>query len=121
MEPGTKKRFIENFESMGAERFYGSLLRYAVQRLSDDLAQREMDEAARKEGKVTSDTPYKSSRPEIALLEHYNAFLTYYRREKIEVYREIASIFRRAANKIYRLMLKQNLINRNSKFLNLVG
>jgi hypothetical protein len=121
MDQGTKKRFISNYESMGGDRFYGSLIRYSVQRLADDKAQRELEELNRKDGKTTSDIAHKPSRPEIVLMEHSAQFLTYYRREKLEVYREISAHFRRAANKIYRLMLKQHLIGRNSKFLNLVG
>jgi len=51
---------------------------------------------------------------------YYNEFLIAYRREGVKEYFEIAEIFRRAANQIYRFLLSKNLVNKNKKFFNLV-
>jgi hypothetical protein len=58
--------------------------------------------------------------PDIELLELYDKFLLFYRRENEEVYFEIAKLCRRAAHKVYRALLRQKLVEKNLKFLNLV-
>ena len=57
---------------------------------------------------------------DIKLLELYNTFLIYYRREGLEDYLIIAKIFRRVAHKIYRSMLNKGLTPKNGKFLNII-
>ena len=58
--------------------------------------------------------------PNIQYLIYHDYFMTLYRKEGEEIYIELAKIFRRAAHKIYRVMLKKQLTNHNVKFLNLV-
>ena len=50
----------------------------------------------------------------------YDQFIILYRREGEDIYLDIAKIFRRAAHKVYRIMLKKKLTPKNNKFLNLV-
>jgi len=58
--------------------------------------------------------------PDVELMELYDKFLLYYRRENEEVYFEIAKLCRKAAHKVYRALLRQKLVEKNSKFLNLI-
>ena len=64
---------------------------------------------------------YKGMSPEIMFLNCYDQFMILYRREGEEVYLDLAKIFRRAGHKIYRVMLKRKMIEKNAKFLNLVS
>ena len=54
------------------------------------------------------------------LMEYYDMFLKLYRREGEAIYLELAKQFRRAGHKIYRIILKKGLTERNNKFLNIV-
>jgi hypothetical protein len=63
---------------------------------------------------------YKGQSPDLEFLEYYDKFMILYRREGDPNYLEVARIFRRAAHKIYRLMLKKQMTSHNAKFLNLV-
>lgn len=58
--------------------------------------------------------------PYLDFLACYDQFIILYRREGDDTYLNIAKIFRRAAHKIYRVMLKKNLTPKNKKFLNLI-
>lgn len=63
---------------------------------------------------------YKGVSPELELLDYYDQFIILYRREGDQVYLGMASVLRRAAHKIYRIMLKKKMTSYNLKFLNLV-
>jgi hypothetical protein len=63
---------------------------------------------------------YKGILPDLELLEYYDQFIILYRREGDQIYLGMASIFRKTAHKIYRIMLKKNMTLYNPKFLNLV-
>lgn len=63
---------------------------------------------------------YKGISPEIDFLDYYEQFLVLYRREGEETHLKLASIFRKAAHRIYRALLKKGLTNRNTRFLNSV-
>jgi hypothetical protein len=97
-----KELFIKKFESAGQERFYKFLITYSLE-------------------KASSPTTKKGPSPELELINYEEKFLQLYRRENEDVYLDIAKQFRRAANKIYRILLKQNIIKYNNKFLNLVS
>ena len=58
--------------------------------------------------------------PEKRLLSMSDKFLAQYRINGDDAYLIISKIFRRAAHKIYRLLLKKHLITKNDSFLNLV-
>lgn len=96
-----KQKFVELFEAMGASDFYKNLLRYADQRIED--------------GSYAVGVS-----PEIDLLNNYTHFLHLYRQEHKEVYRQLYIHFRRAANTVYRKMVRKKITNRSKKFFNLV-
>ncbi len=58
--------------------------------------------------------------PELHFLGCHDRFMVLYRREGEDVYLRIAKIFRKAAHKVYRIMLKKRMTSTNAKFLNLV-
>jgi hypothetical protein len=98
-----KKEFVPKYLSGGEEKFYNFLLFYSVNKLM---------KMQKKE--------YSGISPNLELLEYYNQFIILYRREGNDLYLQMAKVFRKAAHKIYRLMLKRNLTPKNIKFLNLV-
>lgn len=104
-----KKLFVSKFSSFGNEKFYKFLLNYAVNRL---ITNEELKKGPKAEPTGLS--------PEAELMDYHDRFLILYRRESDVVYLEIAKLFRKAAHKIYRIMLKKDMIERDGKFLNLV-
>jgi hypothetical protein len=101
MQNASKQLFVQRFENVGPAEFYTFLTRYADTRISENAVN-------------------KGTSPEVELLNYATQFIQIYRRENKEIYREIAFCFRRAAHKAYRQMVKNKLIKRNNKFLNLV-
>lgn len=96
-----KKLFINKYSSVGEEKFFKFLITYALNRIVE--------------------TPGKNNyNPAIELMEYYDMFLKLYRREGDLIYLDLARQFRRAGHKIYRVILKKGLSERNGKFLNLV-
>jgi len=95
--------FIEKFKSIGNDRFYSFLLTYAINKLI----------------KIKANN-FEGISPEIEFLEYAERFLQLYRRENNAIHLDLSRTFRRAGHKIYRLMRKQNLINKNSRFLQAV-
>lgn len=95
-----KKQFILKYHSGGGDKLYRFLISYAVERMADEN---------------------KSMSPEIELFDLYEKFLSLYRQEDDLTLLEISKICRRAAHKVYRIFMKQNLIDKNVKFLNVVG
>jgi hypothetical protein len=63
---------------------------------------------------------YKGILPHIELLDYYEQLIILYRREGEEIYLKVAKTFRKAAHKVYRIMLKKKMSPVNSKFLNVV-
>lgn len=92
--------FIDKFSSVGNEKFYKYLLNYAVIRMAE--------------------TTIDGISPEIEFINYYEKFLATYRREQNPVILEMAKVFRKAANKVYRLLLKKEVIDKNAKFFNIV-
>jgi hypothetical protein len=97
-----KKEFVPKYTAVGEPKFYRSLLFDAINKLR--LKEKESFKTA----------------PNIEFLEWSQQFLTMYRREGDQVYLEMSRIFRRAAHKIYRALLKKKMITYNPRFLNLV-
>jgi hypothetical protein len=97
----TKILFISKYNTFGSEKFYKFLLDYAGSRIG---------------GEKTAKNPS----PEIELMGYYDKFLALYRKENEQIYLEIAKLFRRASNKIYRTMLKVGVVEKSDKFLNVV-
>lgn len=96
-----KKIFLEKYEKTGKEQFYQFILSYATSRLN--------------KGEMQKPTP------ENELLSYYEKFLALYRKDNNENYIEMAKTFRRAAQKIYKIMLDVGLTTKNTKFLTAVG
>lgn len=98
-----KREFVPKYLAAGELKFYRFLLFYALNKMV-----------------YIEKGVYKGKSPEIDFLDYYDQFIILYRREGEEVYLDLARVFRRAAHKIYRVMLKKNLTERNPRFLNLV-
>lgn len=102
-EETIKKEFLTKYVKDGEEKFYKFLITSAVNKLISIM-----------EGK------YKGKSPELEFMDYHDQFIILYRREGESVYFDLAKLFRKAAHKTYRVMLKKNLTPRNAKFLNLV-
>ena len=101
----SKQLFINKYASIGNEKFFRFLLSYAENRINTDKNLRKSKN-------------YLS--PEQELLEYYEKFIFLYRKENNIDLLNIAKIFRKAAHATYRMLLKDKLIKKSHKFLNLV-
>lgn len=101
-----KKEFVPKYLAAGEPKFYRFLLLYALNKLI----------YMNKFGKDS----FKGKSPETEFLDYYDQFIILYRREGEEIYLDLARVFRRAGHKVYRVMLKKKLTERNNRFLNLV-
>jgi hypothetical protein len=98
-----KKEFLSRYLAVGPDKFYRELLTYCIKKIME--AQKE-----KKENLTVN----------LELLDYYDQLIILYRREGDSNYLDLAKLIRKAAHKIYRVMLKQNLTNKNNRFLNLV-
>ncbi len=98
-----KQEFLARYLAVGPDKFYRELLAYCVKKIVE--AQKE-----KKENLTVN----------LELLEYHDQLIILYRREGDSNFLDLAKLFRKAAHKIYRIMLKKNLTNKNNKFLNLV-
>jgi hypothetical protein len=98
-----KKELLPKFLQDGDVKFYRSLLILALNKLV-----------------LLSQDNYKGTLPNLELLDYHDQFIILYRREGDEVYLTVAKVFRRAAHKIYRIMLKKKMCNTDKRFLNLL-
>lgn len=98
-----KEDFVKKYISLGSEKFYKFLILYALNKII--LIEKE---------------EFNGAFPNIEFLNIYDKFIILYRREGDKIYLNIAKIFRKAAHKIYRVMLKKNITSQNDRFLNLV-
>jgi hypothetical protein len=63
---------------------------------------------------------FTGTSPETEFMNSYDKLIILYRKEGNTVYLDLAKLFRKAAHKIYSIMLKKKMIPINRKFLNLV-
>lgn len=98
-----RQEFIDKYLNDGEVKFYHFLLIYAINKLVS----------------LTKGI-YKGITPDLEFLEHYHRLIILYRREGEIIYLNMAKIYRKAAHRIYRIMLKKNMTVINYKFLNLV-
>jgi hypothetical protein len=98
-----KEEYVPKYAADGEEKFYHYLLVSAVNKLV-----------------LIDQGKYKGTSPELEFLDFYDRFIILYRREGDAVYLRVAHLLRKAAHKIYRIMLKKNMTASNAKFLNLV-
>jgi hypothetical protein len=103
MNHAVLKKFISTYNSNGEYKFYRGLLARAVEKL-----------VALEKGE------HLGILPNMELLEVHNQFMMLYRREGEDLHLHMARLFRKAAHKIYRVMLKKDIIELNNKFLNLI-
>ncbi len=97
------EEYIDRYKQMGADRFYGFLLTYSINKLI----------------KIKEGT-FDGLSPETEFLDFAERFLRLYRRNGDIIHLDISRTFRKAGHKIYRLMRKQNLIEKNKRFLQAV-
>lgn len=102
------KTALPKYLTMGEDKFYRFLLTYAINKLV----------VINQSNKIE---PFTGTPPDLQLLGYHERFVILYRREGNEAYLEIARLCRKAAHKIYRLMLKNGMTVPNAKFLNLVS
>ncbi len=99
-----KKQLLSKYLSTdGNKKLYKFLLTYALEKILD------------------KNISVNSLSPELELLDLYDKCLILYRRGDDDNFLDIARICRKAAHKIYRLLIKKSLVEKNAKFLNLVG
>ena len=103
LDPLIKKDHLTTFLTLGEEKFYNLLLVVSVSKLA-----------------YLQKNDIKDKSPEIEFLDYYEENLTLYRRNGEQLYLDLAKVFRKAAHKVYRSMLKKKLIKKNDKFLNIV-
>lgn len=97
-----KQLFLNKYSAVGEEKFYKFLISYALNRIVETSAK-------------------NGYNPAIELIDYYDMFLKLYRREGNIIYLELAKQFRRAAHRIFRVMLKQGIVIKSNKFLVLVS
>jgi hypothetical protein len=98
-----KKEFVPKYLAAGEPKFYRLLLLYALNKLIH-----------------IEKGSFKGKSPELEFLDVYDQFIILYRREGEEVYLDLARVFRKAAHKVYRVMIKKKMTEKNERFLNLV-
>jgi hypothetical protein len=100
---GLKEEYVPKYSANGEQKFYRYLLVSALNKLV--LIERGL---------------YKGTTPDLEFLDYHDRFIILYRREGDEIYLRVARLLRKAAHKIYRIMLKKKMTVANAKFLNLV-
>lgn len=98
-----KEEIVPKFVANGEYKFYRSIIVLALQKLI-----------------ATEKGLYKGIPPHLEYLDYHDRFIILYRREGDEIYLSIAKMLRKAAHKIYRIMLKKKMTTHNSRFLTLV-
>lgn len=94
-----KNQFINKYRLVGPHKFFNFVLVQALNKLV-----------------LMEKGTYKGNTPDLEYLEYHDKMIVLYRREGDENYLEIAKLFRKAAHRIYRIMLKKNLTPYNGKF-----
>jgi hypothetical protein len=95
-----KELFLGKYEAVGADKFYNFLIEYAENRILD--------------------TNKNGLSPELELMGYHDKFIALFRKEHNPTFLELSRLFRRAAHKVYRIMLKNGSIEQSEKFLNTV-
>lgn len=95
----TTRLFVKKLHELGEDKFYQFLCSYASNSSPDDR---------------------KKQSPEIELMNYADRFLHLYRKENVDIYSTISFIFKRAAHKIYHILLKQSKTKKSRRFLNII-
>ena len=96
---GLKQEYI----AIGKDKFYRDLLVCAFKKLI-----------------LIEQGAFRGLTPELEYLDQYGQFIILYRRTGDGELLEIAKMLRKAANKVYRIMLKKNMTKRDDRFFNIV-
>lgn len=97
-------QLVSKYKEIGEYRFYRFLMLQALNALVS----------------LEKDT-HTGTPPNLEFLNYYDRFIILYRREGDPAQLEVARIFRKIAHKVYRIMLKKDMIPApDKKFLNLV-
>lgn len=97
-----KELFLSKYTKVGEDKFYKFLWTYALNR-------------------IVSPPNQGVANPAIELIEYYKMFLTLYRREGNPIYLKLSRQFRKAAHKIYFIMLDKGLMEVDKeRFLNVI-
>ena len=91
-------KLIEKYDKLGEIKFYNFIIVYSIK---NSLINEKIS-------------------PEMYLLYYHDNLLKLYRKTNNNKYLELAKLLRRAAHKVYRIYLKNNLINKNDRFLNIL-
>jgi len=103
-DSGSKNEFMAKYKAYGDDKFYRFLLVYALNKLI--AIEKDM---------------YSGDAPNIEFLNYYNQLLASYRSGGDKSYLQAAKLFRKASHRIYRIMLKKEMTNIDSRFLNLIA
>lgn len=98
-----KDAYLPKYLADGKQRFYRSLLTYGTSKMI-----------------LMQENKFRGVAPDVEFLEYHDIFLFLYRREGDVVFLDMSKLFRKAAHKLYRVMLKKEMTGKNLKFLNLV-
>jgi len=99
-EQALKQQFSDTYKAIGSDSFYKFLISRSIEVLKED----------------------SKKKVHLELLQYYDHFLVFYRRESEIIYLEMCKIFRKAAHFIYRYMLNNKILqHKNNKFLQLVA
>lgn len=98
-----KTQFVPKYKEIGEYGFYRFLLMYALDKLV-----------------MVEKGTFTGTLPNLEYLTYHDRFIILYRREGDPIYLEMAKLFRKVAHKVYRIMLKKNMVSSDKKFLNLV-
>lgn len=98
-----KTQLVPKYKDVGEYKFYRFLLLHALNKLV-----------------LIEKGTYEGVFPNLEYLSYYDKLIILYRREGDPIYLEIGKLCRKAAHKVYRIMLRKNMIEPDRKFLNLV-
>lgn len=104
MQSNQKVDYVGRYRSLGEERFHKYLLSESVQKILR-----------------MKDGSHSGTSPEIELLDHSEKFLQLYRRKNDIIHLDLARLFRRAAHRVYRILIRMQLTKKNDRFLNLAS
>lgn len=95
-----KEVCLNKYLIFGEDRFYRFLINYATTRI------------------ISNDN--KGISPELELMDYHDTFIALFRKEGNDNYLKIAKLFRRAAHRTYKSLLKQGKSKHSERFLNVV-
>jgi hypothetical protein len=93
----------DQFINDGSTKFYNKLLYLGLQKVV-----------------LISNNSLKGAYPHLEYLSFYDKLYLLYKQNGEEIYLDMAKVFRKASNKMYRILLKKNFVEKNNKFFNII-